>query len=139
MRPWPITGKSFPTPKVLAEYARQALSRQITSQYVVEGQTLKVITVSGKLKKSLRKAFSKRNTEAIYRSNRLFPMPSLQAIKNNLKSFPYGTDARYIMLACHPDVLAATDGKIFSADSRLSYNELEADVEVQSVGVVDIE
>src|SRR5690606_25187310 len=44
-------GKVVSDPEILAEYVRQALSRQITSQYVVEGQTLKVITVSGKVEK----------------------------------------------------------------------------------------
>ena len=38
---------------VLTEYVRQALARQITNQYAGEGQTLKVLTVSGKVEKRI--------------------------------------------------------------------------------------
>ncbi len=44
-------GRMTTDPDLLTEYVRQALARQITSQYVVEGQPLRVITLSGKVEK----------------------------------------------------------------------------------------
>ena len=67
---------------------RQALARQITGQYVVEGQTLKVITVSGKVEKIIAEGIQQ--TE---HGNYLSLEPSvshaiLKPSKNKLKSFP---------------------------------------------------
>lgn len=52
-------------PDILTEYVRQALAKQITSQYTNENEALKVITLSGQVENLLPITFRKRNTGII--------------------------------------------------------------------------
>ncbi|WP_240371738.1 flagellar biosynthesis protein FlhA [Anoxybacteroides rupiense] len=125
---------------LLTEYVRQALARQITSQYVVQGEPLKVITVSGKVEKAI--AEGVHQTE---HGNYLSLDPSLsQAIIEaiGVQFEQHAFTSQTPILLCSPAVrmyVRQLTERYFPHIPVLSYNELEANVEVQSVGVVDIE
>ncbi len=124
---------------VLAEYARQALARQITNQYADENNSLKVLTVSGKVEKTI--ADSIQQTE---QGNYLSLDPTVsQEILESIS----GEVERVALMNQSPVILSSPairmyirqiTERYFPQIPILSYNELEASVEVQSVGVVNI-
>lgn len=124
---------------VLTEYVRQSLARQITNQYVVGNEALKVLTVSGKVEKLI--ADSIQQTE---QGNFLSIDPSqsqaiLERIAQEVERVALLDQAPVIL--CSPAIrmyLRQITERYFPQIPILSYNELEASVEVQSVGVVDI-
>lgn len=124
---------------LLAEYARQALARQITYQYVSEDNVLRVITVSGKVEKLI--ADSIQQTE---HGNYLSIDPEqsqliLQSVADQVEQ--QSLMQRTSVLLCSPAIrmyLRQLIERYFPNVPVLSYNELEADVEVQSVGMVNI-
>ncbi|RAK23386.1 flagellar biosynthesis protein FlhA [Anoxybacillus vitaminiphilus] len=125
---------------LLTEYVRQALARQITNQYAVAGETLKVITLSGKVEKEI--ADGVQQTEhGTYLS--LAPSISqsiIEAIAFQLEQQSFHNQTP--ILLCSPAVrmyVRQLTERYFPHVPVLSYNELEANVEVQSVGVVNIE
>lgn len=133
-------GKVVSDPEILAEYVRQALSRQITSQYVVEGQTLKVITVSGKVEKIIAEGIQQTEYGSYLSLEPSVSHAILQAIQEQFEKLSLMEQAPVIL--CSPAIrmyLRQLTERYFPQIPVLSYNELEADVEVQSVGVVDIE
>ncbi|QPA32066.1 flagellar biosynthesis protein FlhA [Thermaerobacillus caldiproteolyticus] len=125
---------------VLTEYVRQALARQITSQYVVAGEPLRVITLSGKVEKAI--AEGVHQTE---HGNYLSLDPSvsqaiIEAVASQLEQ--HSLQNQTPILLCSPAVrmyVRQLTERYFPNVPVLSYNELEANVEVQSVGMVDIE
>jgi flagellar biosynthesis protein FlhA len=125
---------------ILTEYVRQALARQITSQYVIPGEPLKVITLSGKVEKTIAEAVQQ-TEHGNYLS--LDPGQSqsiIEAIAAQLEQHPFANQTP--ILLCSPAVrmyVRQLTERYFPNLPILSYNELEANVEVQSVGMVDIE
>lgn len=125
---------------VLTEYVRQALARQITSQYAVPSEPLRVITLSGKVEKAI--AEGVHQTE---HGNYLSLDPSvsqaiIEAVAMQLEQ--HAVPNQPPILLCSPAVrmyVRQLTERYFPHVPVLSYNELEATVEVQSVGVVDIE
>ncbi|GIN70458.1 flagellar biosynthesis protein FlhA [Bacillus sp. J14TS2] len=126
-------------PDLLAEYVRQALARQITKQYVNENETLHVITVSAKIEKII--ADSVQQTE---HGNYLSIEPTdsqaiLESTANQIEQ--QSLRQQTPILLCSPAVrmyFRQLTERYFPNVPVLSYNELEADVEVQSSGVVSI-
>ncbi|WP_313891250.1 flagellar biosynthesis protein FlhA [Psychrobacillus sp.] len=125
---------------VLTEYARQSLAKQITSQYAGNSPVLKVLTVSGRVEKLI--ADSIQQTE---HGNYLSIDPNeSQAI---LESMAKEIERASLMeqspiILCSPAVrmyLRQMTERYFPQVPILSYNELESSIEVQSVGVVNIE
>ncbi|TQR07739.1 flagellar biosynthesis protein FlhA [Psychrobacillus soli] len=125
---------------VLTEYTRQALSKQITAQYAGNNHVLKVLTVSGRVEKLI--ADSIQQTE---HGNYLTIDPNdSQAI---LESMAREIERASLMeqspiILCSPAVrmyLRQMTERYFPQIPILSYNELESSIEVQSVGVVNIE
>jgi flagellar biosynthesis protein FlhA len=127
-------------PDILTEYVRQALARQITAQFVNGGTSLKVITVSGKVEKLL--ADSIQQTE---HGNYLAMDPNdsqfvLEAIAKEVERVSYMEQSPLVL--CSPGVrlyLRQLTERYFPQIPILSYNELDAAVEIQSVGVVNVE
>ena len=125
---------------LLAEYVRQALSRQITRQYLVDGESLKVVTLSGKVEKTIAEGIQQ--TE---HGNYLSLDPNVtQAIIENIASEMERVSMfeQSSVILCSPAVRMYVKQLIepyFPGIPVLSYNELESTVEVQSVGVVNIE
>lgn len=124
---------------VLTEYVRQALARQITHQYVTSGESLKVLTVSGKVEKLI--ADSIQQTEqGNYLS--LDPQNSqgiLESIAREIERVALMDQSPVVL--CSPAIrmyLRQVTERYFPQIPVLSYNELEASIEVQSVGVVEI-
>ncbi|MGE6258768.1 flagellar biosynthesis protein FlhA [Heyndrickxia sporothermodurans] len=133
-------GKMTTDTDLLTEYVRQSLARQITNQYLEEGSTLKVITVSGKIEKLI--ADGVQQTE---HGNYLSIDPSdsqniLEAVAMQVEQMSELGQSPIIL--CSPAVrmyVRQMTERYFPRVPILSYNELEANVEVQSVGVVNIE
>ncbi|GER69030.1 flagellar biosynthesis protein FlhA [Weizmannia acidilactici] len=133
-------GKLTTDTDLLTEYARQSLARQITEQYAAGGQNLKVITVSGKVEKLI--ADGVQHTE---HGNYLSIDPAVsqkivQSVTQQVERVSLTGSAPVIL--CSPAVrmyLRQMIERYFPQVPVLSYNELEANVEVQSVGLVNIE
>lgn len=125
---------------LLTEYVRQALSRQLTRQYVTDGTTLKVVTLSGKVEKTIAEGIQQ--TE---HGNYLSLDPTVsQAIIESIASEIERASMFEVapLLLCSPAVRMYVKQLIdpyLPNIPVLSYNELESTVEVQSVGVVNIE
>ncbi|WLV25777.1 flagellar biosynthesis protein FlhA [Aciduricibacillus chroicocephali] len=125
---------------LLAEYVRQSLSAQITKQYANNEHALSVVTVSGKVEKTIAEGIQQ--TE---HGNYLSLDPEVQ--QSILKSISEETEKLAIreenaVLLCSPAVrmyIRQLIERFLPNVAVLSYNELEPDVQVQSVGVVNIE
>ncbi|WP_108305812.1 flagellar biosynthesis protein FlhA [Metalysinibacillus jejuensis] len=124
---------------VLTEYVRQALARQITAQYVGEQEALKVITVSGTVEKKL--ADSIQQTE---HGNYLAMDPTdsqniLEAVAAEVERVSFMEQNAIII--CSPAIrmyMRQLTERYFPQVPILSYNELDAAIEIQSVGVVNV-
>ncbi|QTD42312.1 flagellar biosynthesis protein FlhA [Sporosarcina sp. Te-1] len=124
---------------LLTEYVRQSLARQITNQYSAAGQSLKVLTVSGKVEKLIAD-----NIQQTEQGNYLSLDPSIS--QNILESIAREVERVALLdqspiILCSPAIrmyLRQITERYFPQIPVLSYNELEASIEVQSVGVVDI-
>lgn len=125
---------------ILTEYVRQALARQITTQFVNGQPALKVITVSGRVEKMV--ADSIQQTD---HGNYLAMDPQdsqfvLEAIAKEVERVSFMEQSPLIL--CSPGVrmyLRQLTERYFPQIPILSYNELDAAVEIQSVGVVNVE
>ncbi|MBB4823914.1 flagellar biosynthesis protein FlhA [Sporosarcina luteola] len=125
--------------ELLTEYVRQSLARQITNQYSTAGQSLKVLTVSGKVEKQIAD-----NIQQTEQGNYLSIDPSIS--QNILESIAREVERVALLdqspiILCSPAIrmyLRQITERYFPQIPVLSYNELEASIEVQSVGVVDI-
>lgn len=125
---------------LLTEYVRQALARQITSQYVVEGQPLRVITLSGKVEKMLAEGVQQTEHGNYLALDPVVSQAIIEAIAMQIEQFPFQDQSP--ILLCSPAVrmyVRQLTERYFRHVPVLSYNELEANVEVQSVGVVNVE
>lgn len=125
---------------LVTEYVRQSLSRQISKQVTTPGEPLYVITLSGSVEKSVAEAVQQ--TE---HGNFISMDPALS--QQILESAATETD-RLSQMGQTPVVLCSPAVRMYVRQMFerylphvpiLSYNELEADVEVQSVGVVNVE
>jgi len=126
-------------PDILTEYARQALSRQITNQYSAAGDTLRVITVGPSLEKKIAESVQQ-SEQGSYLA--LDPLSS-QQIYSKLNE----QVSRQLQSGQQPIVLASPTIRMYLRQiiertmqdiPVLSYSELEPSVEVQSVGVVNL-
>ncbi|MBE4908712.1 flagellar biosynthesis protein FlhA [Bacillus luteolus] len=125
---------------LLTEYVRQSLARQITNSYANNGDTLKVITLSGKIEKTVAEGIQQ-TEHGNYLS--LDPTVSQTIIENIATQIEHvSLQEQSPILLCSPAVRMYVRQMIeryFPQIPVLSYNELEANIEVQSVGVVNIE
>lgn len=125
---------------ILTEYVRQALARQITNQYVIPGEPLKVITLSGKVEKTIADAVQQTEHGSYLSLDPALSQSIITAIAAQLEQHPFANQTP--ILLCSPAVrmyVRQLTERHFPNLPILSYNELEANVEVQSVGMVDIE
>ncbi|MCB5934048.1 flagellar biosynthesis protein FlhA [Caldibacillus thermoamylovorans] len=126
-------------PEILAEYVRQALAKQITNQYIQESNPLKVITLSGQVEKLI--ADHVQQTE---HGNYLALDPStsqaiLENIRKQIEQMQLYNQTPIIL--CSPAIrmyVRELTERYFPQVPILSYNELDANIEIQSVGVVNI-
>lgn len=133
-------GKYTTDTDLLTEYVRQALAKQITNQYKQNDEVIKVITLSGKIEKLI--ADSIQQTEhGNYLS--IDPQDSQKILENMAAIIEQVSlmEEQPIIL-CSPAIrmyVRQLTERYFPQVPILSYNELEANVEVQSVGVVNID
>lgn len=124
---------------LLTEYARQALSAQISKQYASDEATVKVITIGGKAEKRI--AESIQQTE---HGNYLSMDPESQ--QEIIKTLHEETDKLRVqedtaVVLCSPAIrmyVKQLIDRFLPQIVVLSYNELEPDIQVQSVGVVNV-
>lgn len=124
-------------PDILTEYVRQALSRQITYTYAKEGSPLKVIHVSPALEKVI--AESVQHTEQ--GSYLVLPPEKSKEVYEHLaklvkKAEEMGVSPLLLSSPATRIYLRQLLDRIMPDIPVLSYNELEPDVEIQSIGMV---
>ncbi|TFJ94681.1 flagellar biosynthesis protein FlhA [Lentibacillus salicampi] len=132
-------GKMTNDTELLAEYVRQALSAQITKQYAGDDMALNVITVSGKVEKMIAE-----NIQQTEFGNYLALDPESQEqiikmLHEEVEKISLQEETAVVL--CSPAVrmyLKQLLDRFMPQVVVLSYNELEPNVHVQSVGVVNI-
>ncbi|WP_067838551.1 flagellar biosynthesis protein FlhA [Amphibacillus sediminis] len=130
-------GKMTNDPDLLAEYARQALASQITKQYASGANTLRAITVAGEVEQMI--ADHVQQTE---HGNYLALDPDSQQriIKSvSEKVEQVSLQEEIPIILCSPTIrmyMKQLLDRFFPQVVVLSYNELEPNLDVQSVGVV---
>ncbi|MEK3800285.1 flagellar biosynthesis protein FlhA [Peribacillus sp. FSL H8-0477] len=133
-------GKITSDADLLNEYVRQNLARQITNALSVGNDSLKVVTLSGRVEKMIADAVQQ-TEHGNYLS--LDPNDSqaiLESIASKLEELTLMEQSPIVL--CSPAVrmyVRQMTERYFPQVPILSYNELEANVEVQSVGVVNVE
>ncbi|WP_409368371.1 flagellar biosynthesis protein FlhA [Lysinibacillus sp. 38-6] len=125
---------------ILTEYVRQSLARQITSQYVGNSPSLKVITVSGKVEKMIADSIQQTDHGNYLAMDPQDSQTVLETIASEVERVSFMEQSAIIL--CSPAVrmyLRQLTERYFPQIPVLSYNELDASIEIQSVGVVNVE
>lgn len=130
-------GKMTNDPELLGEYARQSLASQITKQYITDSRSLRVITVSGEVEQMI--ADHVQQTE---HGNYLAIDPESQqkiisSVTEKVEKVSLQEETPIIL--CSPTIrmyLKQLLDRFLPEVVVLSYNELEPDLDVQSIGVV---
>jgi flagellar biosynthesis protein FlhA len=133
-------GKMTTDTDLLTEYVRQALARQITSQFVSEGEVLRVVTLSGRVEKAVAEGVQQTEHGNYLSIDPNVSQNIIQAVASQVEQL--ALQEQQSILLCSPAVRMYVKQLIeryLPNVPVLSYNELEANVEVQSVGVVNIE
>lgn len=124
---------------LLTEYVRQSLSRQISAQYMKADAPLKVITISGSTEKRIADAI-----EQTEHGNYLAMDPNdsqnfFNSAAKELEQLKTADQSPVIL--CSPAIrmyVRRLLERYLPDVAVLSYNELEPNIEVQSLGVVNI-
>ncbi|WP_010282404.1 flagellar biosynthesis protein FlhA [Bacillus timonensis] len=125
---------------LLTEYVRQSLARQITNQYLVQGETMKVVTLSGRVEKYVADGVQQTEHGNYLSIDPTVSQSIIESIAKQIETVSIQEQAP--ILLCSPAVrmyVRQLIERYFPQVPVLSYNELEANVEVQSVGVVNID
>ena len=133
-------GKVTSDSDVLAEYVRQALARQITNQYLQSNESLKVVTLSGKVEKTIADGVQQTEHGNYLAIDPIVSQNILESIAKQVEQVSIMEQTPIIL--CSPAVrmyVRQLTERYFPQIPILSYNELETNVEVQSVGVVNVE
>ena len=124
---------------VLTEYVRQALARQITNQYAGGTGSLKVLTVSGKVEKIIADSIQQTEQGNFLSLDPALSQQILESIAQEIERVALMDQSPVILST--PAVrmyLRQVTERYFPQIPVLSYNELEASIEVQSIGVVNV-
>ena len=133
-------GKLSTDTDLLTEYVRQNLARQITNSFMTGDNRIKVITLSGKVEKVIADAVQQTEHGNFLSLDPTVSQSILEAIAAKLEELTL-MDQQPILL-CSPAVrmyARQLTERYFPNVPILSYNELESNIEVQSVGVVNID
>lgn len=125
---------------ILTEYVRQALARQITAQYNGNSSSLKVITVSGKVEKTIADSIQQTDHGNYLAMDPQDSQMILESIAAEVERVSFMEQSAIVL--CSPAVrmyLRQLIERYFPQIPVLSYNELDAAIEIQSVGVVNVE
>ncbi|MCA1009251.1 flagellar biosynthesis protein FlhA [Halobacillus halophilus] len=124
---------------LLAEYARQSLAAQLTRQYMKEDQSVKVITVSGKVEKIIADNIQQTEHGSYLALDPESQQSIISAVAAQVEQVSLQEETA--VLLCSPAVrmyIKQLLERFLPQVVVLSYNELEPTVEVQSVGVVNV-
>lgn len=133
-------GKLSTDTDLLTEYVRQNLARQITNSFITDENRIKVITLSGKVEKTIADGVQQTERGNFLSLDPTISQSILEAIAAKLEELTL-MDHQPILL-CSPAVrmyVRQLTERYFPNVPILSYNELESNVEVQSVGVVNVD
>ncbi len=132
-------GKMTNDTELLAEYVRQSLSTQITNQFVQDRDSLKVLTVSGKVEKTVAEHIQQTEHGSYLALDPDSQQAIVQSVAQQVEQLSLQEDTPIVL--CSPAVrmyIKQLLERFLPQVAVLSYNELEPSVEVQSVGVVNI-
>ncbi len=126
-------------PRVLTEYVRQSLTRQITEQYADNG-VIQVLTAGATLEKGISDSLQQTETGAPYLSmdpqmSRRITEALQMEIERVMKA---GSQPIFLTSPSIRMYLKQFVDKIMPTVPVLAYSELEPDIEIQSIGVVNI-
>ncbi|WP_010301472.1 flagellar biosynthesis protein FlhA [Kurthia senegalensis] len=125
---------------VLTEYVRQSLARQITAQYVGNEHELKVLTVSAGIEKMIADSIQQTEHGNYLAMDPQMSQSILEAMSKEIERIAFFEQSPVVL--CSPAVrmyVRQLTERYFPQVPILSYNELEASIEIQSVGVVNVE
>lgn len=126
-------------PDILTEYVRQSLSRQITQQYAPGAEALRVVTVGPSLERKI--------AEAVQQSEQGSYLAMDPASSQTVVQKVAEQAAKLAQSGGTPIVLTSPTIRMYLKQlleramqdiTVLSYSELEPNVEVQSIGVVNV-
>ncbi|MCR8630796.1 MULTISPECIES: flagellar biosynthesis protein FlhA [Paenibacillus] len=126
-------------PEILTEYVRQALSRQITQQFASNGDSLKVITVGPTLEKKIAESVQQSDQGSYLALDPSSTQMIYQRITDQV--------TKLLQSGQQPIVLTSPTIRMYLRQLLertmqdipvLSYSELEPNVEIQSMGVVNL-
>jgi flagellar biosynthesis protein FlhA len=126
-------------PDILTEYVRQSLSRQITQQYATNNETLRVVTVGPTLERKIAEAVQQSEHGSYLAMDPVSSQTVVQKITEQA--------AKLAQTGGTPIVLTSPTIRMYLKQlleramqdvTVLSYSELEPNVEVQSIGVVNV-
>ncbi|TCP30312.1 FHIPEP family protein [Scopulibacillus darangshiensis] len=123
---------------LLTEYVRQSLSRQITQSFVKDNQVLRVITLGPDLEKKMAESIQKTEHGNYLAMGTDDTQAFLEKVAGHVEQWAAVEEDPVIL--CSPAVRMYARQlleRYFPKVAVLSYNELEAYVEVQSIGVVN--
>ncbi|MEH7122840.1 flagellar biosynthesis protein FlhA [Bacillus sp. JJ1773] len=133
-------GKVTSDTELLTEYVRQALARQITNQFSQGAESLKVVTLSGKVEKLIAEGIQQTEHGNYLSMDPTVSQSVLESIASQVEQLSLMEQTPIVL--CSPAVrmyVRQLTERYFPQIPILSYNELEANVEVQSVGVVNLD
>lgn len=133
-------GKMISDTDLLCEYVRQALARQITNQYITLGDSMKVITISGKVEKLVADSITQTEHGNYLSLDPNISQKILETMAQTIEQVSIMEQTPIIL--CSPGIrmyIRQLTERYFPQIPILSYNELESSVEVKSVGVVTID
>ncbi|WP_088005942.1 flagellar biosynthesis protein FlhA [Indiicoccus explosivorum] len=133
-------GKMTSDPDLLAEYVRQALARQLTAQYAGDRRVLHVLTVSGKVEKLIADSIQQTDHGNYLAIDPADSQAILESVAREAERLSLTEQSPVIL--CSPAVrmyIRQMTERYFPHVPVLSYNELEASIEIQSAGVVTTE
>ncbi|WP_404462261.1 flagellar biosynthesis protein FlhA [Sutcliffiella horikoshii] len=133
-------GKMSADTDLLTEYVRQALSKQITNQYAVGNETFKVVTLAGRVEKLIADHIQQTEHGNFLSLDPNVSMEIVQKVGEQMEQFSVYEQSP--ILLCSPAVRMYVKQMLeryLPQVPVLSYNELEASIEVQSIGVVNVE
>ncbi|GAK07543.1 LOW QUALITY PROTEIN: flagellar biosynthesis protein FlhA [Geomicrobium sp. JCM 19038] len=133
-------GSMFKDPQMMAEYARQSLSRQITKAVKpVQGGPLYVVTLSGSTEKAIADALQQTEHGSYLSLTPDQSQKMMMSIQEEVVKLTQMGQSPVVL--CSPAVrmhVKQLIERFMPHVPVLSYNELEPDLEIQSVGVVNV-
>lgn len=132
-------GKMTNDTDLLGEYARQALTAQITKQYVQDGQGLKVITVAGEVEQMISDHIQQTDHGSYLSLDPDSQQRIIRSVTEKIENISLQEETPIIL--CSPTIrmyMKQLLDRFFPHVVVLSYNELEPNLDVKSVGVVNV-